>query len=202
MCAMPPRGPLALDDQGRVRGALSAEPSSPEALTRAFEALVCADLGLIGARTVDTPNGYLGIMTLRERSGSSLELWAGAALRADAGTALCDAAADALLAPWHDSAIVAGAARLVAEGTCRAAMVIDDTGVTSYGPPTDFPPLGARGLEPEAGDRLAARTTRGEFRALSLGGASVMLNVIPGPQNGRRIELWFDAIEAALVEAQ
>jgi hypothetical protein len=79
-------------------------------------------------------------------------------------------------------------------------MVIDDTGVTSYGPPTDFPPLGARGLEPEAGDRLSARTTRGEFRALSLGGASVMLNVVPGAQNSRRIELWFDALEAALVE--
>jgi hypothetical protein len=193
-------GSLALDEQGRVYCEPGEEFEGPKALVCAFEALVCAELGLIGARTVDTPNGYLGIMTLRERSGLSLELWAGAALREDPDTALCDAAADALLGPWHDSAIVAGAARLVADGTCRAAMVIDDTGVTSYGPPTDFPPLSARGLEPGAGDRLAARTTRGEFRALWLGGASVMLNVVPGPQNCRRIELWFDALEAALVD--
>jgi hypothetical protein len=27
-----------------------------------------------------------------------------------------------------------------------------------------------------------------------------MLSVVPGPQNGRRIELWFDTLEAALVE--
>jgi len=191
------RGLLALDGQGRVRGEAEPELHSPEALARAFAALMCAELGLIGARTVDTPNGSLGIITLRERSGPLLELWAGAALRSDRDAALRDATADALLAPWHHSAIVAGAARLVANGTCRAAMVIDDAGVTSYGPPTDFPPLGARGMAPEAGDRLVARTMRGEFHALSLGGASVMLNVVPGAQNGRRVERWFDALEDA-----
>jgi hypothetical protein len=192
------RGLIALDDQGRLHAKHDAAPCSPEALTRAFEAVICAELGVIGARIVDTPNGYLGIMALRERTGSSLELWAGAALREDPETALRDAAADALLRSWHESALVAGAARLVAEGSCRAAVVIDDGGITSYGPPTEFPPLGARGLTPEAGDRIAARTTRGEFRALSLGAASVMLNVVPGVQNGRRIEVWFDTLETAL----
>jgi len=195
-----PQGLVALDEQGRVHAKRDAEPASTEALIRAFEGMVCAELRLIGSRTVETPSGYLAIITLRERSGSLLELWAGAALRDDRDTALRDAAADALLAPWHDSAIVAGAARLVAEGTCRGAMVIDDAGVTSYGPTTEFPPLGARGMEPEAGDRLVARTMRGEFHALSLGGASVMLNVVPGGQNARRIELWFDALEAAMAE--
>jgi|RhiMethySRZTD1v2_1073278.scaffolds.fasta_scaffold250949_2 hypothetical protein len=193
-------GLLALDGQGRVHAERDAEPTSPEALARAFGALVCAELGVIGARTVDTPSGCLAIITLRERSGPLLELWAGTALREGRDIALRDAAVDALLAPWHHSAIVAGTARLVADGACRAAMVIDDAGVTSYGPPTEFPPLGARGMEPEAGDRLVARTTRGEFHALWLGAASVMLSVVPGPQNGRRIELWFDTLEAALVE--
>ena len=189
---------LALDDQGRVHGEPGYAPIAPETLTRAFEGLVCAELGVIGTRTVDTPNGHLAIMTLKERSGPVIEFWAGAALRSDPATALCDATADALLRYWHDSVIVAGAARLVAEGTCGAAMVIDDTGVTTYGPPTEFPALGP-GMEPEAGARLAARTARGEFRALSLGGASVMLNVVPGAQHSRRVERWFDALEDARV---
>src|SRR4051812_21512720 len=134
------QGLVALDDHGRIHTKRDAEHASPKALTRVFEALVCAELRVIGARTVDTPSGCLAIITLRERSGPLLELWAGAALRNDRDTALRDAAADALLAPWHNSAIVAGAARLVAEGTCRGAMVIDDAGVTSYGPTTEFPP--------------------------------------------------------------
>jgi hypothetical protein len=170
-------------------------------LAHAFEGLVCAELGVIGARTVDTPNGHLAIMTLKERSGPVIELWAGAALRPDPASALCDAAGDALLSDWHDSVIVAGAARLVAAGPCRAAMVIDDTGVTTYGPPTEFPLIGGPGTTPEPGARLAARTGRGEFRALSLGGASVMLNVVPGAQHAHRVERWFAALEAALVES-
>ena len=192
----PPRA-LALDDQGRVQGEPGLDAPPPEALTRAFEGLLCAELGVIGARTVDTPNGHLAIMTLKERSGPVIELWAGAALRSDPATALCDAAADALLGFWHDSVIVAGAARLIAEGTCRAGMVIDDRGVTTYGPPTEFPPLDGPGRSSEPGARLAARTARGEFRALSLGGASVMLNVVPGVQHARRVERWFDALEDA-----
>jgi hypothetical protein len=189
--------PFALDNHGRVHFEPAIEPLPADTLARAFEGLVCAELGVIGARTVDTPNGHLAIMTLKERSGAAVAFWAGAALRPDPASALCGAAADALLGPWHESVIVAGAARLVAEGTCRAAMVIDDTGVTTYGPPTDFPPLGGPGVTPEPGDRLAARTARGVFRALALGGASVMLNVVPGPHYGRRIEIWFDALEAA-----
>src|SRR4029078_362663 len=141
MSAMPLHGALALDAQGRVHRDSGVAAVAPGALPRAFEALVCAELRLIGARTVDTPNGYLSIMTLRERSGLALELWGGAALRDDPDTARCDAAADALLGPWQDSAIVAGAARLVAEGTCRGAMAIDDDGVTSYGPTTEVPAL-------------------------------------------------------------
>jgi hypothetical protein len=190
---------LAIDDQGRVQSAPGPEPLPPDVLTRAFEALVCARLGVIGARTIATPNGHLGIMTLRERSGTALEFWAGAALRTDPASALCDAAADALLGRWHHSVIVAGAARLVAEGVCRAAMVIDDTGVAAYGAPTDFPPFSGPRLTPEPGARLAARTARGEFRALSLGASSVMLDMVPGTQNGRRIQHWFDALEMACI---
>jgi hypothetical protein len=190
-------GALALDDQGRVHGEPGLDPVAPELLTRAFEGLLCAELSVIGARTVDTPNGHLAILSLKERSGPVVELWAGAALRTDPATAMCDAASDALLGHWHESVVVAGAARLVAEGTCRAAMVIDDRGVTTYGPATDFPPLEGPGRSSELGARLAARTQRGEFRALSLGGASVMLNVVPGAQHARRVERWFDALEAA-----
>jgi len=66
--------------------------------------------------------------------------------------------------------------------------------------------LAAWQLSSSSGDKqgtpptTSARTTRGEFHALWLGAASVMLSVVPGPQNGRRIELWFDTLEAALVE--
>jgi hypothetical protein len=190
-------GALSLDDQGGVHGDPGSGPIAPETLTRAFEALLCAELSVIAARTVDTPNGHLAIMTLKERSGPTIELWAGAALRPDPATALCDAAADALLGLWHNSVVVAGAARLVAEGTCGAAMVIDERGVTTYGPPTDFPPLDGPGRTSELGARLAARTARGEFRALSLGGASVTLNVVPSVQHERRVERWFDALERA-----
>jgi hypothetical protein len=193
-----PPGALALDDQGRVDGNPDSAPNAPEAIARAFEALLCAELGIIGARTVDTPNGHLGMMTLREGNGTSLAFWAGTALRADRAAALRDAAIDAVLGAWHGSVIVAGAARLVAEGTCRAAMVIDDRGVATYGPTTEFPPFGTRGAPPQPGARLAARSTRGEFQALSLGGASVMLNVVPGEQHALRVESWFDELEAAL----
>jgi hypothetical protein len=191
------RGLLVLDERGRVRATAAAEIPPREDLARAFEALVCAQFSVIGARTVDTPNGYLGILTLRERSGTALEFSVGVALRPDPATALCDAAIDAVLGPWQDSVIAAGAAHLVTEGTCRAAMVIDDTGVATYGSATDFPRFGVRGMTPEPGSRLAVRTPRGEFRALSLGGATVMLNMVPGAQNGRRIERWFDALEDA-----
>src|SRR3954468_19469346 len=202
MPIVPSRPRLSINDAGRVSAALPAEPFEDEMfLERGFGALLCTELSVLGARTVQTESGHLALITLKERGRSSVEFWAGAAHRPDAAEALGDAATDALLRDWHDSVLVAGAARLVAESTCRAAMVLDDAGVTTYGPATEFPPLGARGMEPEAGDRLAARTTRGEFRALSLGGASVMLNVAPGAQNTRRIDVWFHALEAALVEA-
>jgi hypothetical protein len=181
-----------------VRSIPGLECHAPEAIAREFASLVAAELAVIGGRTVETPNGHLGIMTLKERSGPVVEFWAGVALRADPAEALFDAAVDALLAPWHHSAVVAGAARLVAEGSCSAAMVIDETGVTTYGPPTDFPPLGGPGIKPEPGARLATRTVRGEFRALSLGGASVMLSVVPDTHSGRRVERWFEALDVAL----
>ena len=188
---------LTLDPQGRVQG-IPGKQHAPEAITREFARLVSAELGVIGARAVETPTGHLAILTVKERSGPAVEFWAGVALRDDPAAALFGAAIDALLAPWHHSAVVAGAARLVAEGTCSAAMVIDANGVTTYGPPTDFPPLGGNGIKPEPGARLATRTVRGEFRALSLGGASVMLSVVPGTQHGRRVERWFDALDVAL----
>jgi len=189
---------LTLDHQGRLERTPGVECRSPDAIAREFARLVSTELGLIGARIVETPNGHLAMMTFKERSGAAVEFWAGAALRLVSISALYDAAVDALLAPWHDSALVAGAARLVADGACHAAMVIDDTGVTTYGPPTDFPALGGPGFKPEPGARLATRTVHGEFRALSLGGASVMLSVVPGTQHGRRVERWFDALDAAL----
>jgi len=188
---------LTLDHQGHVGRTQGVEARSPDAIARDFERLVSTELSIVGTRTVETPNGCLGIMTLRERTGLAMEFWAGVSLRLDPVSALYDAAIDALLRPWHDSALVAGAARLVAEGACHAAMVIDDTGVTTYGPPTDFPSLGP-GFKPEPGARLATRTVHGEFRALSLGGASVMLSVVSGTQHGRRVERWFDALDAAL----
>jgi len=199
---VPSRPRLSIDASGRVSAALRAETLEDETfLARGFGALLCTQLSVLGARTVQTESGHLALITLTERGGSSVEFWAGSAHRPDAAQALGDAATDALLRDWHHSVLVAGAARLVTASSCRAAMVIDDAGVTAYGPATEFPPLAARGMEPEAGDRLAARTTRGEFRALSLGGASVMLHVMPGAQNSRRIDLWFDALEAALVES-
>src|SRR6478752_5140936 len=155
---------LSLDHQGRVERTPGVELHSADAIVREFERLVSTELGIIGARTVDTPNGHLAIMTLKERSGLSVEFWAGVALRLDPASALYDAAIDALLGPWHDSALVAAAARLVAEGACHAAMVIDNTGVTTYGPSTDFPSLGGPGFKPEPGARLATRTVHGEFR--------------------------------------
>ena len=136
---------------------------------------------------------------MKEWTGKALEFWAGTALRADESSAISDAAYDALLSPWRGSVITAGAARLVANGTCRAAMVVDDSGVSTFGPADNFPPLGGRGVTPEPGARLAVRTPTGDFRALSLGAASVMLLITPRWTGARRVEEWFDLLENALV---
>lgn len=53
-----------------------------------------------------------------------------------------------------------------ADATCRAAMVIDDTGVTTFGPAENMPTLGGQG-------------------------------VTPGWAGARRVEEWFDLLEAA-----
>lgn len=163
--------------------------------TPPYPDLLCADLTPLAARTVPTPTGHLGIYTAKEWTGRALEFWAGAALRSDPETALADAAADALLAPWNGSVLVAGAARLVASGQCRAAIVTDPTGVTTFGSVDQFPPLGGIGVNPEAGARLAVRTPAGDFRALSLGDATVMLHLTPGWEGARRVEEWFDVLE-------
>ena len=167
-------------------------------LERGFSELLCTQLTVLGARTVETDYGYLAMVTVKESNGSTTEFWAGAAHRADQSTARGDAATDALLTHWHGSVVVAGAARLVRSGACRAAMVIDDAGVTTYGPATEFPLFDGPGISSEPGARLAAHTSRGEFRALSLGVASAMLNVVPGGMNARRVDEWFNALEAAL----
>ena len=69
-----------------------------------------------------------------------------------------------------------------------------------HAPPPAVPPTAVTPRDPRAseiGARLAARTARGEFQALSLGGASVMLNLVPTAQHGRRVERWFDALQDA-----
>ena len=174
-------------------------PNKRRQLNRAYSAFLCADLSLLGSRTAPTASGHIGVLTMKEWTGKALEFWAGAALRDDESTALCDAAYDALLAPWRGSVLVAGAARLVANGNCRAAMVMDDSGVTTFGPAEQFPPLGGQGVTPEPGARLAVRTPTGDFHALSLGAASVMLLITPGWSGARRVEEWFDVLENALV---
>lgn len=182
-----------------VNGRLTRSPSTWDGeIGSAFARLLCADLSLLGSRTAPTATGHLGVLTLKEWTGRSLEFWAGAALRADESSALCDAAYDALLAPWGGSVIVAGAARLVANGTCRGAMVSDDTGVTTFGPVENFPPLGEQGATPEPGARLAVCTPAGDFHVLSLGAASVMLLITPGWTAARRVEEWFDVLDDAL----
>jgi len=156
---------VALDEQGRVADtALAPLPDGNEVaeLSRLLAELLCAELSVLGARTVPTLTGHLGIVTMKERTAGSLEFWAGAALRPDPAPALRDAACDALLADWRGSVAVAGAARLVADGTCRSAVVLDDSGVTRFGQAHEIPQLGGLGVAPEAGARLAVRTAAGE----------------------------------------
>src|SRR4051794_13157504 len=134
-----PRGRawIALDDAGRLipteafRGRAKGELDTEAGLlTRQLAFLLGTGFGVLGCRSVAVEAGHLAMVTLREHAGCSLEFWAGAALRAEPSAALFDATTDAILGPWHDSVIVGGAARLVAESACRAAMVIDDAGVT------------------------------------------------------------------------
>jgi hypothetical protein len=175
-------------------------PSDPSAAAfdRAYSALLCAELVVLGLRTTTTASGNLGVVTFKERTGRTVEFWAGAALRPDEQSAVEAAVHDALLTPWNGSVLAAGSARLVNAGVCRAAKVVDEHGTTTFGPTDGFPPLGGIGVTPEPGTRLAVRTPAGDFRALSLRAASVMLLVAPGWTGARRVEQWFDVLEDAL----
>jgi len=165
------------------------------AIAQAYSPLICAELTVLAARLITTPVGHLAVVTAKERTGGMLEFWAGAALRADPETALADATGDALLRPWGGSVLVAGAARLVADGTCTAARISDDRGVAIVGRAIEFPPINANGARPEPGARLAVRTRAGDFLALCLQDASVMLHLAPGWNHAHRVDSWFDMLD-------
>jgi hypothetical protein len=193
-------GGAQLDQTGRLTCAAtngSGGLAAPELVSR-FGALLCANLGVVGSRVLPTATAHLAILTISERTGDMLEFWAGVALRPDPATALHDAAIDALLGPWSESVLVAGAARLVAAELCAAALITDNCGTTSIGTPDAVSPLTRFSLEPTAGQRLAAKDDEGEFRGLSLGSATIVCGLADDPTASRRVEKWFDVLETSL----
>jgi hypothetical protein len=192
---------VLLHDNGRVKSVSVGTGRAVDVvdqLNQTFGLLLCADLTVLGARTLATHTAHLALVAVKERTVSAIDFWAGSALRDGHDHALRDALCDALLTRWHGSFLAGGVARLVADRTCRAAIVHDDTGTRTFGTAGEIPPLTGRHDILEPGARLAVRTPDGDFRGISFGSATVLLSVTPGWDTARRVEDWFDRLEAAM----
>jgi hypothetical protein len=190
-----------LDADGRVdpnTPALIALGTSSEALRALHARLLCADLTVLGSRTIEMTSAHISLFTVAERIGSRLGFSAGTAVRPSPATATVAAVYDALLARWDGSVLRGGATRLVLEGTCRGAMVVDADGTHSYGVLDGMSPMVQFRDATEPGDQLAVGTPAGDFRAFSAGKASVVLALGSTRGGVPRTEQWLDDLDAAL----
>jgi hypothetical protein len=170
---------VVLDGAGRLaRLDLAGTASVAEATAgtvRMIGALACADLRLVGARTVALSSGHFAVVSYRDAANERSPFVVGVALAESEAEAARDATIDAVLGPAR-SVFLTGARRLVAAGIAVAAVVHNDVLIElgdSHAAGSLVRLLAAPG---EAG-LVAARTALVHLRALVLDQGAVALAV-------------------------